>query len=286
MKATALCALLLSLAVAWPVAAQTAETASHRDERTGGLAYELLHASRVTYNTARMSVSAEDPRAELMMRRLFGVYAGSRVLFDLIEDHETSRRRLEDTLLLLRAEADEAEQAVQRAQAYHSVRRSWEDTRAALSLLLQHYNVAPAREVPVAAGGTAPGEEPSDVPVPIDEPAEPEGLRARITGTDWLGGFTPDLELRGVFEGLRLVKATIQIFSDDKEVWTDKEDRLTGQIRKATENWPKHLEMRVDWRIRIDDDELVSGDNRIVITLHNEAGETVSAETTVRKRLF
>jgi len=277
MKASAPVAAVFCLVLA-AAALQAAPQASRSDARTGGLAYELLHASRITYNTAQMSVNLESSREELMLRRLFGVYAGSRIFFDLVEDHETSRRRIEDTLLVLRSLADEAETAVQRAQAYHSVRRSWEDTRAALSLLLQHYGVVAERRT--LPPGT--GEEPE--PREEVEP-EPKNARVRISGTDWLGGFTPDLEVRGVFEGLRLTRAVLEVYSGDKVVYKD-EETLTGQIAKAGENWPKHLEMRVDWRKRIDDDQLASGDNRIVITLENARGEKATAETTIRKRLF
>lgn len=256
--------------------------ASPVPDRAGSLSYELMRSSQNCYDSARTSGVGGSAREEMLIVRLFGIYSGSRVLFDLIDSPDTSVRRIEDTLALVQVSVMEADDMLNRTRGYEQVKVSWRDTRAALTLLTQEFGLAARKTVER-------GSEKADDPEPIREPelAKPvPSMSVRISATEWAGGFTPDLVVRGVFTGKGLVSGRIEVFDEvGDSVWSN-ESGLTDQIARSTESFGRNEELRVDWRVRIDDDDLASGENRIVVTLKNSKGETMAFETTLRKRLF
>lgn len=263
-------------------AALAAQSGSQSGRDRGALVFELRRTAQEAYETARHEIQYQSTREEELLLRLHSVWAGSRVLFDQIVEQNASAHQIEETLSIERLLAQEADEAMARAQGTRPVTAAWNDVRAALGLLLREYRLEPLGQE--RAGGEEPRDDSSDRTE--SEPPRPEDLSARITSTDWLGGFTPDLEVRGVIEGRRLESVVLEVHDDEGDVVFRDDTQLQRQLDMATQGASRREDVRIDWRIRIDDDDLASGQNRIVLRVTNDADESVEAEVTVRKRLF
>ena len=223
-----------------------------------------------------------DRDGEEMLLQLFLFYGGARVAAEMADHHEIARAQIVEVLRELDVQAGRTQTAVDRTRTYADLRQSWSDSRAALSVLLQRYT----GQAPLPAPTTPAKTEPPPAEPPKPEPPKPEGLRAEISETQWAGTFLPDLILRGTFEGRILDTVELVVRdSNDKEVYRDT-TRLQGVLDKSLEGKDRNALQKVSWELRINDDKLADGANRIVVTLKDKKGAKVEGEISVRKKLF
>jgi hypothetical protein len=242
------------------------------------LFHQMAHQAGDAWQAALEARDADVRPQDDIALQLFSFYGGARIAAEMAEHHGIQREQVLTVLGHLEAQAPLVQNALDRARPGSSVLEPWRDARAALSILKDRYEQG--------SGGRVP----SPVPQTPSEPEPPkkvvEGLRAEIQETEWTGSFTPDLILRGIVAGRGLESAEIVVQDEGGSVLLSDSERLTVIIRDALKGKDRDAENTVPWRVRLDDDELAPGTNRITVTVKDRWGEEARTEVKLRKRLF
>jgi hypothetical protein len=283
-----LAAVALAALLAAPAAVQADTVPAAEIHRSMSLFHQMAHQAGDAWEAALEAGAAADPndrgRLDEVALQLFSFYGGARIAAEMGEHHGIQRQQVLTVLGHLEAQAPRVQSALDRARPGSTVLEPWRDARAALSILKDRYSQGSARQEPERRGDDPWREAPPEpAPVPVKKV---EGLQVEIQESEWSGSFTPDLILRGTFEGRGLEEAEIVVQNEGGSVLLRDPQRLTVAIRDALKGKDRDATNTVPWRIRLDDDELAAGMNRITVTLKDRWGEEAKDELKIRKRLF
>ena len=242
----------------------------------------LARAQTLAHQAADAWTAASADRSENVRRALLGFAGAAELAARQLGDHRTDEataRRLESDLEQL---ARDVQSAFDRERTSSATREAWAETRRALVALTDPASVRPA--APSSPVPSRPAEEPtSRLETP---PADPDAPQAIISDTRWSGTFTPDLVVSGRVEGRGLRSGALIVRdSSGREVYrADKE--INEAIAAATQGSPADSLATAVFSVRIDDDDLKTGENLIVITVTDSRGRTAEASVSKTKRLF
>lgn len=267
---------LSALALTAPVAALADAARAHR---MVGPAHELAHlaADARAAQAEEGGTSSTDQQLAFELTAFLGV---ARVAAHDLSRHETTADQVERLLRQLDDQARRVEDVLRRARVTQATRDAWRQARGALAEL---------SSLPTGGGASdaeAPRREPAPEPEPGPEAADPNAPSVEISQTRWAGTFTPDLVLSGRFAGRGLRSATLVVQASGGREVHRVEEALAQAIRDATAGQPSDARAEVPWQVRIDDDDLASGENVITVTVTDSRGRTAEAQVRLMKRVF
>lgn len=245
-----------------------------------GRAWMLAHEASAAWQAA----SGERNSTSVAALRLdFFTFAGSaRLAAERLSDPAVTASEADWLIQSLEDLAGGCQNSMDRARVGSSTRSAWAEARSALASLVDG--------APVSGGGNNAGStqepEPEAPAAEPEPPRDPDAPRAVISETRWSGTFTPDLVVSGRVEGRGLRTGSLVLKnSSGREVYRA-EKEINDAIAAATQGGPRDALATATFSVRIDDDDLASGENTIVLKVTDAKGRTSEATTTVTKRLF
>jgi len=266
--------LALALVLALPAAADDGSALR------AGRAWALAHASLDAWTSA---TGERDSTSVSALRLDFFAFAGSaRLAAERFSDPGLRASEARVLLSSLEDLAGGCQNSMDRARVGSATRDAWADTRRALASLVDG--------APVRANDRPAAREPEPEPeAPAAEPetrVDPDAPRAVISETRWSGTFTPDLVISGRLEGRGIRTGSLVLKnSSGREVFRS-EKIINDAIAAATQGGARDALATATFSVRIDDDDLASGENTIVLTVTDSRGRRSEATTSVTKRLF
>ena len=270
--------LLLAFALALPALADDAS--SLRAGRAWALANEAADAWQAA-GSERSSTSVAALRLDLF------TFAGSALLAaERLSEPSVSASEASWLIQSLEDLAGGCQNSMDRARVGSTTRGAWSETRSALAALVDGAPAATSGNTGGSAREPEPEPEPEQ-PAAEPEPArDPDAPRAVISETRWSGTFTPDLVISGRVEGRGLSNGSLVLKdSSGREVFRD-EKSINEAIVASKSGAARDALTTATFSIRIDDDDLASGENTIVLTVTDSRGRRDEGTTTVTKRLF
>lgn len=276
-RLSTLALLLLSLAMAAPALADDASALR------AGRAWALANDAADAWQAA--AAERNSTSVAVLRLDLFTFAGAARLAADRLSDPRVSTDEAGWLIESLEDLAGGCQNSMDRARVGSSTRTAWSEARSSLSTL---GDGAPAASGSDDRGdaGSAGEPEPEDPASETETPRDPDAPRAVIAEARWSGTFTPDLVVNGRVEGRGLSNGSLVLKdSSGREVYRS-EKPINDAIVSAKQGGPRDGLATATFSIRIDDDDLATGENTIVLTVTDSKGRKAEASHTVTKRLF
>ena len=256
--------------------------------RLVGPAAELKHHATHAWRNALEAPYRSDRGERQLLTQLFAFAGAADLTEDLITDHDAPRDETRAALQALDTLAYRVQRLVDTEDVEPAVETNWNLARKSLATLEERYGHTPAAR----PRDTDPDPDPRpddrwDPPTPPrPEPRDPNMPWVHVVEHAWMGGFTPDLMVKGRIEGKDLDRGSVTVKDSAGRLIHEDVTSITDLIRQQVSGMARGASAVVNWTYRVDDDEMAEGNNVIRVTATDKRGNSAWSELKVTKKAF